>query len=91
MLSERFQILLSTEQRRRLEAEARRRGTSVASLIRDAIDARFGSVSREDRLRAMSEIRGMTGGRFLSPEELNRLVERERARGLVPPPDPGAR
>lgn len=79
MLNQRLQILLSAEQRSRLEAEARERRTSVASLIREAIDARFGPVTREDRLRAVGEIRRMGGkGTFVPPEELNRAVEEER-------------
>ncbi len=76
MLNERLQILISSEQRRRLEAEAKRRRTSVASLIREAVDAQLGTVSRAERRRALDKIRAMHG-RFLSPEELNRLVEKE--------------
>lgn len=77
MLTERLQILVSPDQRRRLEGEARRRGTSVGSLIREAVDARFGTVSQDDRLRALEGIRA-TEGRFLSPGELNEVVTEER-------------
>jgi len=77
MLNERLQVLVSAEQRRRLESEARRRGTSVGSLIREAVDAHFGSVTREDRLRALDQIKAMHG-RYLPPDELNRIVEEER-------------
>jgi hypothetical protein len=77
MLKERLQVLVSAEQRRRLESEARRRGTSVGSLIREAVDAHFGSVTREDRLRALDQIKAMHG-RYLPPDELNRIVEEER-------------
>jgi hypothetical protein len=86
MLNERLQILVSAEQRRRLEAESKRRQTSVASLIRQAIDAHFGGVTREDRLEALKGIRALEG-RFLPPEDLNRLVEEERegAAGRLPP------
>jgi predicted DNA-binding protein len=82
MLNERLQVLLTSEQRQRLEAEARRRGSSVGSLVRQAIDAHFGSVSREDRLRAVEEIRSMGTGRFLPPEELDEIVESERDRSF---------
>lgn len=78
MLNERLQILVSPEQRKRLETEARRRGTSVATLVREAIDSRFGAVTREARLRAVAEIRDARGGRFLPPEELERLIGEER-------------
>jgi hypothetical protein len=78
MLKERLQVLISAEQRRRLEVEARRRGKSVGNLVREAIDAQYGSVTREDRLGALEGIRSLSG-RYLPPEELNRVVESERA------------
>lgn len=81
MLRERLQILVSTEQRRRLEAEAKRRGTSVASLIREAVDIQFGAVTSADRLQALREI-GEMRGRFLSPGELDQLAEAERDQQL---------
>jgi hypothetical protein len=77
MLNERLQILIRPEQRKRLEEEARRQGTSVAALVREAVDARYGPVTQADRLKAVAEIRAMEG-RFLSPRELNLLVEEER-------------
>ncbi len=81
MLKERLQILVSAEQRRRLEQEAARRGTSVAAVIRDAIDAQLGGVRREDRVKAVEAIRSMRG-KALSPEEMEGLVEEERRRAL---------
>jgi hypothetical protein len=77
MLKERMQILVSADQRRRLEREAQRRGTSVASVIRDAVDAQLGGVTVDDRRAALEGIRAMRGS-AASPEELNRLVEAER-------------
>lgn len=77
MLRERLQILVSREQRRRLESEARRRGVSVGGLVREAVDAHLGHVGEAERLEAVDAIRAATG-RFLSPEELNRLVADER-------------
>lgn len=76
VLKERFQILLSTEQRRRLEREAARRGESVAALIREAVDERFPGPTRDDRLAALDSIRAMRG-RFLAPDELDEIVESE--------------
>jgi hypothetical protein len=78
MFNERLQLLISPEQRRRLEAEARRRDASIASVIREAIDLHLGTVDRSARLRALEELRAMRGGPFLSPEELNREVAAER-------------
>ncbi len=82
MLKERLQILVSTDQRRRLEREARRRGTSVGSVVRDAVDAQLGAVSEDDRRRAFDEILAMRG-RFASPEDgtpegINRIAASER-------------
>jgi hypothetical protein len=84
MLKERLQILITAEQRRVLESEAARQETSVAALIREAIDERYGAVSREDRRRAVGEIAGMEGG-YVDPAELARMIDEERdevARGL---------
>ena len=50
----------------------------MASLVREAIDSRFGTISREDRLAAADAIAAMSGGLYLSPAELNRVVEEER-------------
>lgn len=76
MLNERLQILVSADQRRRLEQEAQRRGSSVASVIRDAVDAQLGGITMEDRRAALDEILAMRG-RFASPDELNRLAASE--------------
>ena len=78
MITERVQVLLTPQQRRRLEDEARRQARSVASLVREAIDARFGTVSRLERLAAVEAIAAMSGGRYLTPEQINRAVEEER-------------
>jgi hypothetical protein len=77
MLNERLQILVSRDQRRRLESEAQRRGVSVGGLIREAVDVHLGHVGEIERLEALDAIRA-ADGRFLSPDELNRLVDAER-------------
>ena len=51
-LTHRTQLLLDDERRRLLEEESQRTGRSVASLVRDAIDARYGSAEREGRRAA---------------------------------------
>jgi hypothetical protein len=89
MLNERLQILVTTEQRRRLEREARRRHTSVASVIREAVDEQLGGVSQNERQEALEAIRAMRG-RFLAPDELNRIVEDERDDVLGTSPGPAA-
>lgn len=78
MLSERLQILLDPEQRRRLEREAAARGTSVASLVRQAIDAAFPSTTAERRAAA-DRILGAQPMAVPDPGEL--LVELDELRG----------
>ncbi|MGH7881892.1 MAG: hypothetical protein ACREN8_03150 [Candidatus Dormibacteraceae bacterium] len=78
MISERVQILLTPEQRERLQEESLLKRRSVASLVREAIEARFGVVSREKRIAAANAITSMKGTPSYTPEELNRLVESER-------------
>lgn len=41
MLTDRLQVLIERAQRERLEIEAAQRGTSVATLVREAIDLTF--------------------------------------------------
>jgi hypothetical protein len=84
MYNVRLQLLISPEQRRRLEIEAKRRKTSVASVIREAIDARYGSVAPEQRIRAVEEI-GRMKGRFVPPRDLKRLIDEEHEEALAQP------
>lgn len=77
MFSERLQILVSSDQRRRLEAEARRRRTSVGSLIRDAIEAQIGGIPSSSRLEAVAAIRDASPAAFVDAEDLDRLAESE--------------
>ncbi len=55
MLTERTQVLLSPEQRRRLERTAAERGVSLGALIREAIDAYTTSGGRSPR-EALDEL-----------------------------------
>lgn len=75
MYSERLQILISKEQRRRLEAEAKRRKSSVASVIRDAVEAELGGVSADSRLQALKRIAAISPAPYLPPDELRRLID----------------
>jgi len=55
--TERLQVLIESEQRRRLEREAATRGTSVATLVREAIDLAFpvGMELRPDAAKTILE------------------------------------
>lgn len=90
MFTERLQILVSKDQRRRLEREAKRRGTSVASVIRDAVDAELGVDPRKEKLAAFETIRGLPRVALPPIEELNRLIDEahdeEIRRGIPPLP-----
>lgn len=74
MYNERLQILVSKEQKLLLEQEAKRRGASVASIIREAVDDRLGAVASEDRTAAVSRIAAIQGAPFLPPEEMERAI-----------------
>lgn len=57
MAMDRMQILLTSDQRRRLSAVAEQRGDPVAVLIREAIDAAFPApVSPNERRRALDRL-----------------------------------
>lgn len=78
MYTERLQILVSKDQRRQLEREAKRRGSSVASVIRGAVETQLGGVAKEDRLGAVRAIASMKGAPYLPPEELAREIDEAR-------------
>jgi hypothetical protein len=86
MFTERIQILVSKEQRRRLEEAARHRNASVASVIRDAFEAELGAGSPQQRLGAVDAIARMRATPHLPPDELARAIDdshgEEIARGL---------
>jgi hypothetical protein len=68
MLTRRLQVLLDEERYRRLEAAARRRRVSVATVVRDAIDRDLGAPALG---------RAAAGQRFLdaAPMEVGSLDE----------------
>jgi hypothetical protein len=84
MYTERLQILVSKDQRRRLEREAKRRNSSVASVIRDAVDAELGRRSRQDKLEAVEAIRRMPKMPEMSVEDLLRLIKEARDEQFTP-------
>lgn len=74
MHTERLQILLSPELRARLDHEATARNTSIAALVRNAIEATYGTSSKSDRMAAVDRIRKLSG-RFLPPDVLDEVAE----------------
>jgi hypothetical protein len=77
MLTQRLQILVTPRQKRCLEAEAKTRGESVGELVREAIDARYGETTREERMAAVERMRAGPKIPYISPEEINRAHEEE--------------
>lgn len=76
MFSERMQILISPEQRRWLELTAKDRGTSVAALVREALDAHFLIPTREERMAAAAWLTSGTGPFEHVPiKELNEIID----------------
>lgn len=80
MLTERFQILLDGERRRRLEHEASARGVSVAALIRDAIDLAYPSTA-DEREAAAALVLGADAMEVPDVAGLRAELDEVRARG----------
>ncbi len=60
MLSVRLQVLIDQERANRLDEEARRRGVSVAAIVRDGIDAVLpGGPTRAERMAALARIKAV--------------------------------
>jgi hypothetical protein len=62
--------------------EAERRGSSVATVVREAIDSHIGLPSRSERRQALSAIREMKG-RYVPPDELRAIIDDERERAAL--------
>lgn len=54
--TERTQVLLTPEQRRRVERMSRHQGRSVAAVIRDAIDLFVAPATQDDALETIFEL-----------------------------------
>ena len=74
MFSERFQIVLTPQQKRVLQREAVARGTTVSALIRSAIDKVFVSLPDDVRRKACQGIVERRV-RFVPPSRLDELIE----------------
>jgi hypothetical protein len=71
---ERTQISLTEEQARRLRRLAKRRRTSMAALVRDAVDRAYPPAGRADErwARALAAVGGFHSGRSDTSEEHDR-------------------
>jgi hypothetical protein len=82
MLDRRLQVLLDEEQYRRLKAEARRRGTSVGRLVREAIDKAFASDVARKRKAAKAILDAEPMPVPEDPADLKRELDEIRGGGL---------
>jgi hypothetical protein len=89
MYTERLQVLITPDQRRRLEAEARHRGSSVATVVREAIDRTVVGPTREERIQAVEAIAAMKIPN-LTVDEIEAIIDEERD-SVVDLPDLGER
>jgi hypothetical protein len=89
MYTERLQVLITPDQRRRLEAEARHRGSSVATVVREAIDSTVVGPTREERIQAVEAIAAMKIPN-LTVDEIEAIIDEERD-SVVDLPDVGKR
>ncbi|MEO7819151.1 MAG: antitoxin [Actinomycetota bacterium] len=78
MLTHRLQVLLDPAGYRRLADEARRRGVPIARLVRDALDATYGSGSPAQR-RAADKILGAERMEVPDIEALRAELDEARA------------
>ena len=81
MYERRLQILLDERRYRRVTAAAKARKTSVASVIRDAIDHAL-PVDLEAKRKAWRELMAAEQIDVPAPDELKRELEEARSRGL---------
>jgi predicted DNA-binding protein len=73
---ERLQILVTPEQRRRLQAVSNQRGEPVTSLVREAIDSRFPPVvDAAARQAAARRLLDRPKVPYVSPEELDAMLD----------------
>jgi uncharacterized protein (DUF1778 family) len=79
MKVERLQVLVESEQRQRLEQAAAMRGTSVATLVREAIDLAFPS-TMERKQRAAQLILNAPTSPMPNPDDLRRELDEIRGR-----------
>jgi hypothetical protein len=82
MMTHRLHVLLDDERWRRLETEAERRGTAMASLVREAIDLAFPARDEEHRRQAWETILRAPLMPVPGPSELREELDAARVRGV---------
>ena len=75
MATERLDVRLDRERRRRLSALATARGGSVSEVVREMIDQAYEEALRADRVRAARELAQLAVEDVPDPETLRRQLE----------------
>ena len=74
MVSERLEVRLDGEHRRRLKELAETRRSSISELVREMIDREYEAVQLERRLQLVREIAGMNVEDVPDPETLSKQL-----------------
>jgi predicted DNA-binding protein len=82
MASERLEVRLDEEHRRRLDVILARRGTPLAAVVREMIDQTYEEVCREERRKAVEELRAMAIGDAVEPDVMCRQLDEAHDPGL---------
>ena len=75
MASERLEVRLDQERRRKLAELAERRGTAVSEAVRSLIDEAYEAILRERRMEAARALAAMAVEDVPEPDELSRQLE----------------
>ncbi len=81
MVTERLDVRLDSERRRKLEELAEREQASVSETVRNLIDRAYEDQLRERRQAAVRRIASAEVGEALEPDELNRLLNEAHSAG----------
>ena len=75
MVTERLEVRLDRERRRKLSELAERQGTPVSEVVRRLIDQGYEEARRQERLRAVEEIAKLEIEDVPDPETLSRQLD----------------
>lgn len=75
MVTERLEVRLDAERKRKLGEIAKENNRPVAEVVRQLIDTGYDEVLRERRFRAVAEIKSLNLPVPEDPEELARILE----------------
>jgi predicted transcriptional regulator len=82
MVTERIDVRLDPERRRRLADLSKKRGLSISAIVREALDALYEAEKRAERMAAAERIGAMAIEDMPEPEELSRQLDETYATPL---------